>query len=280
MMRADYHFHTEYSDDSTTPIRDQIEQGIKLGLDELCPTDHVDYGIKPDWTEGFVPEVRDGNVLANVDYPKYFAELNELKAEYEGRIEVKKGLEFGIQSITVNEFQKLYDTYKHELDFVLFSMHQVDNLEFWTQDFQQGRTQKEYNERYYQEIYNTMKLYKDYSVLAHLDLLNRYDKAGIYPFEKVRDMVAEILKLAIADGKGIEINTSSWRYGLPDIQPSRDIFRLYKDLGGEIITTGSDAHTPDYLGSHFDEAVSILRDELGFKNFCTFEKMEPIFHKL
>lgn len=280
MMRADYHFHTEYSDDSTTPIRDQIEQGIKLGLDELCPTDHVDYGIKPDWTEGFVPEVRDGNVLANVDYPKYFVELNELKAEYEGRIAVKKGLEFGIQSITVNDFQKLYDTYKHELDFVLFSMHQVDNLEFWTQDFQQGRTQKEYNERYYQEIYDTMKLYKDYSVLAHLDLLNRYDKAGIYPFEKVRDMVAEILKLAIADGKGIEINTSSWRYGLPDIQPSRAIFKLYKDLGGEIITTGSDAHTPDYLGSHFDEAASILRDELGFKTFCTFEKMEPIFHEL
>lgn len=280
MMRADYHFHTEYSDDSTTPIRDQIEQGIKLGLDELCPTDHVDYGIKPDWTEGFVPEVRDGNVLANVDYPKYFAELNELKAEYEGRIAVKKGLEFGIQSITVNDFQKLYDTYKHELDFVLFSMHQVDNLEFWTQDFQQGRTQKEYNERYYQEIYDTMKLYKDYSILAHLDLLNRYDKAGIYPFEKVRDMVAEILKLAIADGKGIEINTSSWRYGLPDIQPSRAIFRLYKDLGGEIITTGSDAHTPDYLGSHFDEAASILRDELGFKKFCTFEKMKPIFHEL
>lgn len=280
MMRADYHFHTEYSDDSTTPIRDQIEQGIKLGLDELCPTDHVDYGIKPDWTEGFVPEVRDGNVLANVDYPKYFAELNELKAEYEGRIAVKKGLEFGIQSITVNDFQKLYDTYKHEIDFVLFSMHQVDNLEFWTQDFQQGRTQKEYNERYYQEIYDTMKLYKDYSELAHLDLLNRYDKAGIYPFEKVSDMVAEILKLAIADGKGIEINTSSWRYGLPDIQPSRAIFRLYKDLGGEIITTGSDAHTPDYLGSHFDEAAAILRDELGFKAFCTFENMEPIFHKL
>lgn len=279
-MRADYHFHTIYSDDSTTPIRDQIEQGIKLGLNELCPTDHVDYGIKPDWTPGLVPEIHKGNVLVNVDYPKYFAELNELKAEYEGKITIKKGLEFGIQSITVNDFQKLYDTYENELDFVLFSMHQVDNLEFWTQDFQQGRTQQEYNERYYQEIYDTMKLYKDYSVLAHLDLLNRYDEAGIYPFEKVRDMIAEILKTAIADGKGIEINTSSWRYGLPDIQPSRAIFKLYKDLGGKIITIGSDAHTPDYLGSHFEEAAAILRDELGFEQFCTFEKMKPIFHKL
>lgn len=279
-MKADYHFHTEYSDDSTTPIREQIEQGIKLGFDELCSTDHVDYGIKPDWTPGLVPVIRKGNVLVNVDYPKYFAELSELKAEYDGRITIKKGLEFGIQSITVKEFQKLYDTYRDELDFVLFSMHQVDNLEFWTQDFQKGRSQKEYNERYYEEIYNTMKLYKDYSVLAHLDLLNRYDEAGIYPFEKVRDMIAEILRMAIADGKGIEINTSSWRYKLPDIQPSREIFRLYKDLGGEIITIGSDAHTPDYLGSHFDEAAAILRDELGFKHFCTFEKMEPIFHNL
>ena len=102
-----------------------------------------------------------------------------------------------------------------------------------------------YNEEYYKEIYDVQKIFKDYSVLAHLDLIVRYDEQGVYPFELVEDYIAEILKLASKVGKGIEINTSSWRYGLKDTQPSRAILKLYKDLGGKIITVGSDAHSGD-----------------------------------
>ena len=203
-----------------------------------------------------------------------------MKETYKGQITIKKGLEFGIQTITTDQFQKLYDTYKNELDFVLLSMHQVNNLEFWTQDFQRGKTQKEYNEEYYKEIYEVQKIFNDYSVLAHLDLIVRYDENGVYPFENVKDYIAEILKLAIADGKGIEMNTSSWKYGLKDTQPSRAILRLYKDLGGKIITVGSDAHVSKMLADHLDEAYSILKDEIGFKEICTFDHMKPIFHTL
>ena len=166
------------------------------------------------------------------------------------------------------------------LDFALLSMHQVNNQEFWTQEFQQGKTQKQYNEEYYEEILKVIRQYKHYSVLAHLDLIVRYDKQGVYPFDKVKDLIAEILRTAIADGKGIEINTSSWHYGLKDTQPSRDILKLYKDLGGKIITIGSDAHNTSYLGDHIEEARKILRDEIGFEQFCTFDQMEPIFHNL
>ena len=254
-MRADYHLHCEFSDDSRERMETQIERAIELKLDEICFTDHVDYGIKKDW------------------------EIDRMQETYRGQIVIKKGLEFGIQTITANQFQKLYDRYKNELDFVLFSMHQVNNLEFWTQDFQRGKTQKEYNEEYYREIYETMKIYKDYSCLAHLDLIVRYDKHGRFPFEETEDIIAEILKLAIHDGKGIEINTSSWHYGLTDTQPSREILRLYKDLGGTILTTGSDAHKPEYLADHFTEAHQILRS-IGFREFSTFDHMEPIFHPL
>lgn len=180
----------------------------------------------------------------------------------------------------MDDYERLFAKYQDELDFVLFSMHQVDNKEFWTQDFQRGRSQKEYNEAYYEEIFKTMKAFKHYSVLAHLDLLVRYDKAGRCPFENVRDLVAEILKQAIADGKGIEVNTSSWHYGLSDTQPSRDILHLYKDLGGRIITVGSDAHQTSYLADHIKDAYAILRDEIGFTEIATFEHMQPIFHKL
>ena len=252
-MRADYHLHCEFSDDSRERMENQIEQAIALGLDEICFTDHVDYGIKKDWSEGGIQwrgsdSVSSGaeglDPMANVNYPEYFSKLDRMRETYRGRITIKKGLEFGIQTHTCGQYRRLYDTYRKELDFVLLSMHQVHDQEFWTQDFQRSRSQREYNEEYYREIYEVQKIFKDYSVLAHLDLICRYDRNGIYPFEKVKDLIAEILTLAIRDGKGIELNTSSWKYGLPDTQPSRDILRLYKDLGGHIITVGSDAHTP------------------------------------
>lgn len=287
-MYADYHLHCEYSDDSNEPMENQIQKAITLGLDEMCFTDHVDYGIKRDWDdpEGIIIRhaIEHGKevdlVLANVNYPKYFEALNMYQKKYASSISIKKGLEFGIQSITVDAYEKLFDSYQNELDFVLFSMHQVNNLEFWTQDFQKGKTQKEYNDEYYKEIYQTMQMFHHYSCLAHLDLLARYDENGIYPFENEKDIIAEILKYAIRDGKGIEINTSSWKYGLKDTQPSRAILKLYKDLGGKIITVGSDAHETKYLASHIKDAYAILKNEIGINEICTFDHMQPIFHKI
>ena len=287
-MITDYHIHCEFSDDSRETMDAQIRRAIELGLDEICFTDHVDYGIKKDWDEGDIvwrggdgigTSVDEMDPCANVNYPEYFAKIDRMRETYKGKIVIKKGLEFGIQTVTLDQYRKLYAKYRDQLDFVLQSMHQVDNLEFWTQDFQRGRSQKEYNEKYYQEIYDVMKQFKDYSVLAHLDLLVRYDPAGRYPFENCRDQIAEILKLAIHDGKGIELNTSSWHYGLDDIQPSRDIWRLYKDLGGRILTIGSDAHTTRFLADHMQDAMKILHGELGFEEFCTFDHMKPIFHR-
>ncbi len=276
-MICDYHVHTEYSDDSICAVEDQLERAIALGLKEICFTDHVDYGIKKDWYEGNI-RYRNGEPCANVDYPSYFRKLAEMKEKYGDRITIKQGLEFGAQMITLDKFNELFARYEDELDFTLLSIHQVDNLEFWTQEFQEGRTQKEYNERYYEEMYNVVKNFKHYSVLAHMDLLSRYDMQGVYPFENVKDRIAEILKVVIADGKGIEMNTSSWHYNLKDVTPSRDILRLYKDLGGKIITMGSDAHTTQYLADHMEEAQSILKNEIGFEGFYTFTEMEPEFH--
>ena len=92
-------------------------------------------------------------------------------------------------------------------------------------------------------------------------------------------MITDILKYVIADGKGIEINTSRHRYGLKDLTPSRDILRLYRKLGGHIVTIGSDSHKPEHLGAYIDEAKKELK-MLGFKEFCTFEKMMPVYHGL
>ena len=276
-MFADYHVHTEFSDDSRYPMEDVIRDAVKMGMDEICITDHVDYGVKVDWDCGQEIQYRKGDPLANVDYPRYMEKIRALKEEYQGKITFRTGMEFGVQMHTSPEFEALFARYP--FDFIILSIHQVEDKEFWTQDFQRGRTQKEYNERYYQEMLDVVKAYKNYSVLGHLDLIKRYDEAGIYPFENVKPMIEEILKIVIVDGKGIELNTSFHRYGLSDSMPSREILKLYRELGGEIITIGSDSHKPEHLGAYIDEGHEILKS-LGYKQFCTFENMKPIFHDL
>lgn len=280
-MLCDYHVHTNYSDDSEYLMEDVVKDAIAMHMEELCFTDHVDYGVKfdrDDLTKEEWKVLSRGREFAplNVCCQEYFEEIRRLQARYP-EIRIKKGMEFGIQTHTISSYEKLFRLY--DFDFIILSCHQVEDQEFWTQEFQKGKTQKEYNERYYQEILEVIQRYKDYSVLGHLDLIARYDEAGIYPFVCVKKIIAEILKIVIADGKGIEVNTSSHRYGLKDLTPSRDILRLYKELGGNIITIGSDSHEKDHLGTHIREARKELA-ELGFEYFCTFEKMKPSFHKL
>lgn len=276
-MLADYHVHTHFSDDSVYPMEQVARDAIDRGLGELCFTDHVDYGVKVDWDSGAEILYRHGEPLANVDYPRYVEEIRRLRGLYGDRITLKMGLEFGVQTHTIPQFEALFARYP--FDFILLSIHQVEDKEFWTQDFQRGRTQREYNERYYEELLEVVRAYKNYSVLGHMDLIKHYDEAGIYPFEKTKDLAAEILKVVIADGKGIEGNTSSHRYGLDDSMPSVRLLELYRDLGGTIVTIGSDSHAPEHLGAYIQEAKDQLK-ALGFRSFCTYEKMEPVFHDL
>lgn len=276
-MLADYHVHTEFSDDSIYEMEDVVKDAITLGIDELCFTDHVDYGIKVDWDEGKEIIYRQGQPLANVDYPNYFKKIEMLQEKYKKQITIKKGMEFGIQTHTIPQFEKLYKRWN--FDFIILSCHQVEDKEFWTQDFQKDRNQEEYQNRYYEEIWKVIHEYKNYSVLGHLDLLKRYDLHGEYPFEKIKPMVEKILKKVIEDGKGIEVNTSSFRYGLNDLMPSSNILKLYYELGGKIITIGSDTHKKEHLGEHIED-VKIELKKIGFKYYCTFENMNPIYHEL
>ncbi len=284
MMFADYHTHTVYSDDSVYPMEELVEDAIALGIQELCFTDHVDYGVKRDWDDPRPMLYRPGELgeepwmmSVNVDYPRYVEQIRQLQQKYQGRIRLALGMEFGMQRHTIADFEKLFARYP--FDFIILSVHQAQDKAFWCQHFQQGKTQQEYNEAYYQEILAVAKAYQNYSVLGHLDAIGRYDLAGEYPFEKVKPFVVEILRTAIENGKGIEINTSSQRYGRPDLTPSVEILKLYRDMGGTILTIGSDAHKKEHLGAYIPQVQAQAR-ELGFRYHCTFRNMEPIFHKL
>ncbi len=260
-MLADYHIHTSFSNDSEVKMEDYVRRAIQMKFDEICFTEHIDYGVPEDIC----------------DCRKYHEEYLRCKELYRNQISLKFGIEFGVQTHTIKEYEKTFSEYP--FDFILLSCHQADDREFHKLNLFSGMNQDQYNRCYYEELLNVAKNYTDYSVMAHLDMIRRYDPWGDYPFEKVKSIITEILKTAIAEGKGIEINTSSFKYHLKDLTPSRDILRLYHNLGGRILTFGSDSHQLERLGSMIPEmqkeAVS-----LGFTEFCTFEKMEPVFHKL
>ena len=276
-MFCDYHTHTVFSDDSNYPMEECVKDAISLRIKEICFTDHVDYGVKYDLKD-LKPEEVEGKVL-NVDFEKYFPEIERVKELYKGKISIKTGLEFGVQEQTIPQYEELFK--KYPFDFIIMSVHEIDNKELWNHSFQDGKTEAEYYSLYFENIYYLVQNYHNYSVLGHLDLLKRYDeKDGYNPFVENKEIITKILKYIIADGKGIELNTSTKKYHLDDLMPSRDILKLYLELGGEILTIGSDSHSKkDLCNSHIEELKQELR-EIGFTKFCTFEKMKPIFHEL
>ena len=124
-----------------------------------------------------------------------------------------------------------------------------------------------------------LKKYKDYDVVGHFNVIDRYTDRIPDP-SVYMDLVEEILRVVVSDGKGLEINTSSFRYGMGErTTPAKEILRLYKELGGEIITIGSDAHKPKDLGYYFDHAVEMIKDT-GINYLATYEQRKLNLLKL
>ncbi|MDU1539081.1 MAG: histidinol-phosphatase HisJ family protein [Paeniclostridium sordellii] len=261
-MYYDYHMHSNFSGDSQTPMEDMVKKSIDIGLKEICFTDHVDYDIISD-------------VEFETDYDAYFKNINMLKDKYKNKITIKKGIEMGVQPHILEKCSNDIKTYP--FDFVICSMHAIDKVDLYNGTFFNDKTQAEAYEKYYETLYNIVKNYNDYSVLGHLDLIKRYgDYKSELDDKLFYDILEAILKEAIQNGKGIEINTSCFRYGLKDLTPSTYILKMYKDLGGEIITTGSDSHIPSQVAYKFDFIYKKL-SELGFKYVTTFDSMKPKF---
>ena len=268
-MYCDYHVHSDYSNDSSYEMREVVKDAIRLGMDELCFTDHYDMAVEKEGCPRFVP--------SNVDLPVYFKNLEALSEEFNHRITIKKGLEFGIQYETREKFEEIARTYP--FDFILLSVHEIDNKEYWNGIFQKGKTESEYYHAYYEAMYKIIQEFHEYSVLAHMDLIRRYDEQDGYDVMNDKDMITKILKFIIADGKGLEVNMSCIRYELGDLTPSVEILKLYKELGGTILTIGSDSHRREHLGGYIQGVKPQLK-KLGFESFCTFENRKPKFHPL
>ncbi|RKQ33167.1 histidinol-phosphatase HisJ family protein [Oceanobacillus halophilus] len=259
----DYHIHSNFSADCDTAMETTIQKAIDLGLEEICFTEHIDYDYPDkDWIFEF-------------DLAAYDKKIKEMQKAYQDKIRIKKGIEIGVQPYLLDRYEELM---KEELfDFVICSMHSTEKKDLHSGNFFKGKTVDKAYQIYYEELLDCVKRYKEFSILGHIDLVKRYTKER--STSNFHEIISEIFREIIPAGKGIELNTSGYRYGLEGGMPSADILSLYKECGGEIITIGSDSHVETTVAYQFKDSIELLKS-IGFKYIATYNNGKPIFHSI
>jgi histidinol-phosphatase (PHP family) len=187
-------------------------------------------------------------------------------------------MEFGLTVDNRQLFKK--DLQRYPFDFVLGSTHFVDDLDVYFEEYWSDKTVFQAERRYLETTLECVRLHDDFDVLAHLTYIAKttaHPAPRPVPYAEHREVIDEILKTLAQKGKGMELNTSG-KDRCGGFLPTADYFRRFKELGGEIITIGSDAHTASRVGQYSFEVCSIMKDIFGY--VCTFEDRKPIFHKL
>ena len=268
-MKSDFHMHTNFSTDSDFTPEQMIEGAIQKGLQTICITDHQDI----DFPEHVSP------TGFRLDFDSYFEKLRELQFKYKNQIEVLIGVEFGLQLHLGQAYRELAEAYP--FDFIIGSVHILDGMDPYYQEYFEDKTDEEAYSRAFEITLENIKNISDYDVLGHLDYVVRYGKNRDrdYSYLKYADYIDEILKHLIVHGKGLEINTAGFKYGLGFAHPHTDVLKRYRELGGEIITIGSDGHRPEHIAYDFHKVSAILQ-ACGFKYYTEFRERKPIFRQL
>ncbi len=266
MYTADFHVHSRFSPDGREPMEALAAAAAERGLDEICVTDHVD--------------VAEGGRTAPLGWAERLAEYRAAACRWDGKVRLRLGVELGDMVLDFPAAEEILRQMP-ELDFVIGSLHAMSPAF--------GRRDLCFVDR--DDLSRLDALLRDYlaellrharwgrfSVMGHLTLPARYLAAKFgreVSFHPYREEIAQIYRALIENGCGIECNTSRGKLFLPD----RELLTLYRELGGEIVTLGSDAHRREDVGAGIREGQELLRS-CGFRYVCTFEKMRPVFRAL
>jgi histidinol-phosphatase (PHP family) len=259
----DYHMHSNISFDSAADPMDMARAALDQGLKDICFTDHYDHHYYPH---------EPADLFSVAQYRSAYDEL-----QLPG-LQIHRGVEFGLTRWNKPHLDRLLQEYP--FDFVLGSVHFADGYDPYWPQYWENRSYAQAFRSYLEETYHCVQIHDNFDVLGHLTYVCKsvYNatKASA-SFSDYQEITDEIMKLLVAKGKGMEINTSGVdRVGF--YLPTAAYLQRFKELGGEIVTVGSDAHDPSRVGQYSTEALAILREIFG--HVCTFEKRQPIFHKL
>lgn len=259
----DYHLHSSISFDSDSSAESIAIAAKEAGFREICFTDHCDYNS--DKEKKHYP----------INIEEYNSAYNSLKVD---GLKIKLGFEFGMTDWNKPELCEMLR--KRPFDFVIGSIHFVDGTDPYDYDYWVGKTEREAYLGYLERILQCVEIHDDFDVLGHLTYVSRsiYNPTkNLLEYRDYSDICDEIFKTLIKKDKGIEINTSA-QNSLGVLLPSYDFVKRFHELGGKIITVGSDAHAPERVGQHIDKALALAKDVFGY--VCTFDNRTPIFNKL
>ena len=263
MYCSDYHTHSRLSPDSDTPLEQMAQAAVDAGLDELCITDHCD-----------LLDIH-GTPSDHYDWPPAVAQYREVVPRFSLRLTLKLGLELGMAHLNPAASQAIVS--RPEVDFVLGSCHNLCPEKGGTDFYYVPYPDSAACYAALDDYFTSMAILAGtpyYDVLAHIIYPLRYMDVPV-SLEGYYDRIRSILRTAVENGRGMEVNTYRGR----TVAEWKPILALYKECGGEILTVGSDAHVPGGVGKGIREALDLMA-HCGFRYVCTYDKHKPVFHKL
>jgi histidinol-phosphatase (PHP family) len=264
MIRTDFHIHTTLSSDATGKVNDMVQRAIDLGLEEIAITDHADYN----------PLDKDANPY---DPQQTYAQTLAARQHFGDRIIIRHGVELGEPHMFVEEIKPVRQI---PLDVIIGSVHFIVSHGVHADFFDVYKPAEGIRDFF--DFTLAMVREADIDIMAHLDYFDRYTTQRNYPPyqpDDFKDQIVAILKTIIDRGIAMEVNSSGYRSQAARCFPHPTVLGWYRELGGRLISIGSDAHKPEQLGFGFDQAGQTLL-ELGFTEYQTFAQRKPVTRQL
>ncbi len=257
----DYHIHSKNSSDGSSSISEICRSAVKSGISEIAITDH------------FEPSIGNEN-CPFYDQKRYWADMIKAKHAFRGKLNIKLGVELGQPHLFPEATKAVMEDFPY--DYVIGSAHKLpEGMDVSELDYASADAEAVCG-MYLKQIEALIR-WNDFDCIGHLDLIKRYSMKSYNRYITLAcryELLKEVLKLAIENGKGIEINTSGLRQEARETLPGLDVLKLYREIGGEILTIGSDAHNASDVGKGALEAVELAR-AAGFNYITTFNQRRP-----
>ena len=259
MTYIDFHHHSNHSFDSKAIMKDICEQAINKDIQEICFTEH--FSVNPK-----------APTYGHISWEHYLSDIESCRELYKGKLKIRLGIELCEPHLLREEYKKALSSIP--FDYILGSVHNIEG--FTLRRYMNSHLDRDIYLDYFMEL-KELVTYADIDVLAHFDLMKRYafSTIGNYDFTKYKDIISSILSIAIKREIGLEINTSGWRTSLNESLPNLNVLHLYRQLGGELLTIGSDSHDSDNVGAGFHEAIQLAK-EAGFSSIYSYQNRTPI----
>lgn len=255
--RADYHMHSRNSCDCSATMAQMCAAALERGLSELAFTEHFDLNPE-DQCPGFYDPV------------SFFERIEVARAEFEPRgLTIRAGIEVGEPHLYRDAHLAVLSAWPY--DVVLGSLHWVGEHNMFDPAYYQARDPAEAYGAYFSELVEMIKG-GGFEILAHVDVVKRtaFDIYDTFDTRALEDLYRPVLQACIEQGIALEINTAGWRKRVAEPHPALEALRWYREMGGELLTLGSDAHRPGDVAYRFNDAVA-LAQAAGFTRVCTFE---------